>query len=685
MKLPYRIHPFAFAVKLKAKFSRYKNFRPAEDASFRCRSGVFALHIIHEAIAKSAIRIFLLVFLFSVNSYAQLGRDSLNFSLQSFGDRQVINNFDKQLNTYNLNTIAKYFYNSEKVFFGIRENFNSTVTKSTLINVKDEQLFWAIGQYGISDLFKLGMLLNNNFYTDDRQVAINKASLLTASLFAKLLPLQNIQITSYGGISQNNQIGSKDEGYIYGSEANIDKLTLGDFDLSSTLKFQNEDISPRKNTLRLMNLDLNNSFEESFFNTVSAYYSEQKKDFYFTADPQTAAQFNIVNNIQSRTESNYFLQDKIKFAAPNSPLSLDFQGRVAWRNIDRNTRYISPVNFANTNYDTRIEEFRLDFLSAADYLADNFSLSLRFSYSEKDEKHLPSRSDALNNLIFTERESLEQQKNNTSQLANISILSKIQLSNYDRVTFSIFHRKLRYDTPSDLNFDDRDELLSVGRILFEKEFSPQLKIFMNLEGSLNKIVYIFAERSSNNNLGRILKFSSGGTFNAGRLTSSNSAEVSANYTVFDYEELNPNFRSYSFRQFIFRDSSNFNLSATFRLFFSGYLKLSEQGDFRWSDFASKPQRYLDEHYAEPKIFYDYRYFSFGIGVRYFSLSTFNIKDGIDKLLASDYSSIGPVTELSYLVSDRINLKFYGWYEFIRSDDQNEREMANLSLKVYYKF
>lgn len=621
----------------------------------------------------------------SISISAQFGRDSLNFSTQSFSERQLVNSLDKQLNTYNLNTLARYFFNTDNIFFGIKQSFNSTVVKSSTTNVKDEQFLWAIGQYEFSDKLKFGILFNSNYYTDDRQTAINKASLLTTSLYTKYLPDKKIEITPYGGFSQNNQIGANDKGYIYGAEANIDKFSLGDFELTSMMKFQNEDISPRKNTVRLLNFDINSTFEENFNNTVSAYYSEQKKDFYFIADPLTAAEFNITNNIQSRTESNYYLQDRIRFAQLNSPLSIDINGRVGWRDIKRDTRFISLSNIANTNYDTRIEEFRLDFSSAADYNTENLNLSLRFSYSEKNEKHQPNTSDVLNNIVLNERENLELQKNNTSQLANISILSGFNISKSDRLTFSLFHRKLRYDTPSDLNFDDRDELLSIGRILYEKEFNPFFKVFLNLEGSLNKIVYIFAERSSNNNLRRILKFSTGGMFTSGRFTSSNSAEVSANYTVFDYEELNPNFRSYSFRQFVLRDSSTYNFNRKFRLFISGYLKLSEQGDFKWIGFSSKPSRYLEEKYMEPKLFYDYRSLSLGIGLRYFALSTFNLSNGIDKILASDYNSIGPVTEISYVVDERINIKFYGWYEFIKTEGNIKREMANLSLKVNYRF
>src|SRR3989339_246020 len=628
---------------------------------------------------KKLIQIYFILFLINSALSAQVGKDSLSFSKSSFSDKQITNNFDKQLNTFNYNTFLKYFLGSDKLFFGLKENFNSTVTKSSTKNIKDEQFLWALGQYDLTAKFKFGVLINNNFYTDDRDLAINKTSLLTTTLFTKFIPLDNMGITPFGGFSQNNQIGEMNNGFIYGSEFNIDRYNFGDFDLSSLMKFQNEDISPRKNFLRLISFDLNNIFEESFHNSISADYSQQRKDFYFTADPLSAAQFNIVNNIQSRIESSYSIQDRIKFTPANSPLSFDVQGRIAWRRIDRDTRYISFTNIANTNYDTRIEESRIDFASSADYLTDDINLSFRFTFSERDEKHQPMSIDGLNNIIIDERNDIEQQKNNTSQFANISLLSKINLSRNDKITFSIFHRKLKYDTSSNLNYDDRDELLSIGRILFEKEFNPYFRIFANLEGSLNKIVYIFAQRSSNNNNKRTLKFSSGGAFTSGNLSSSNSAEVSANYTVFDYEELNPNFRSYSFRQFVLRDSSEYKLSRKFKLFFSGYLKLSEQGDFKWSSFSSKPLRYLSEQYADPKIYYEFQSLSIGLGIRYFSLETFNYNKGIEKIKISDYRSIGPLAEISYTVGERVNLKFYGWDEVIKSEDNTKPEKANMSI------
>lgn len=629
-------------------------------------------------------RICLLTVLLSITVLAQLSKDSLLFSPQIYSDKQISNSYEKQLNTHSFNALAKYFFSNSNMFFGVKENFISTVIKTTTTNIKDEQYLWALGQYNFGQRLRAGIHFNNNIYSDDRNIGLNKASLVTSSIFFKYIPADKIQLTPFVGFEQNNQIGVSDNGLIYGAEANIDRYETGDFEINSLFKLHNEDISPRKNSLRVLSFDLKNNFEKDFTNTISAYYSQQRRDFYFLADQITANEFEIANNIQSRTESSYFIQDRIRFLPETSPFSFDLQGRVAWRGIDRETRYISAKSVANTNYDTKIEEFRLEFASLAEYNTNNLALSLRFSFSERDEKHQPVRYEGLSTTVFEERGRLEDQKNNSSQLANLSISGMWNLSNSDRIVFNMFHRKLKYDTPGEENYDDRDELLSIGRLMYEHQFNSFFKAFINLEGSLNKTIYIFAERSANNNIKRTLKFSSGGIFQTGELTSMNSAEVSANYTVFDYEELNPNFRSYSFRQFALRDSSQFKFSKSTNFLLAGYIKLSEQGDFKWSNFTGKPQRYLQEIFAEPKISYDYYGFILGIGARYFSLSTFNIKNGTIKTKASNYESIGPLAELTYFVASRISLKFLGWIEYIKAEDNSTREMANLSVRMNYQ-
>ncbi|MEW6507044.1 MAG: hypothetical protein AB1432_04780 [Bacteroidota bacterium] len=631
------------------------------------------------------IKKYLIIFLlFPLLLFGQIERDSLIFTSRVFSKKDLINNFDKQLNTYTFSFRLRNFFQSEKLFVGVNENYNSTIIRTSDKNIKDEQYLWLFSQYDLSSLLKIGFLLNNNFYSDDRRVAINKASIINSSLFFKITPFYKLEITPYSGFSSNNQIGEKDKGLMYGMEAGLDKLSLGEFEISSILKYQNEDISPRKNTFRYFNIEAQSEIDENFSNTITAFYAHQRKDFYFAADQSTMDEFGILNNIQSRLESNYFLQDRIKFLPVNSPLSFEAWGKVVWRDIQRHTRFVSKKNPSSSAFDSQIEEFRLEFASSAEYKTDDINIALRISFAERDEKHRPRKIEEFGNIIYNERELNEFQKNNTSKLAIISFSNFFKISSKENMLFSLFHRKLVYDTPSNLNFDDRDELLSIGRIQYERFFNPYFKAFVNIEGSVNKIVYIFSERSSNNNIRRILKLGTGGTFSSGSLTSTNSAEVMANYTVFDYEELNPIYRSYAFRQFVLRDSTTLKISKKIRIFATGYIKQSEQGDFKWSSFTSKPQRFINETYLEPKFYYDNKSVILGVGIRYFSLTNYNVVNGTDRQKISEYVSFGPVTEITIELTDSLLFRTSGWYEFIRSDN-NTREMATFNLKLNYRF
>jgi hypothetical protein len=615
---------------------------------------------------------------------AQSIGDSLSFRRSNFNNQILRTNFQKQLNTFNLLSNLRYGGEFNNFFVGVNENFNSTVTKTTTKSIKDEQRLELLTEYAVNNNFRVGGFLKNDIYSDDRSLAINEASILNASLFAKYSPHNNLYVTPFGGISNNKQIGTEDKGFIYGIEGSIDELRYDDFGINSSVKFFNEDISPRKNTNRLFKVNLLNEFENSFSNLITANYLQQRKDFYFEADSITSSQFNVQNNIQTREETNYFLQDRIEYRPQKSNFMFDMLGRVSFRNIDRQKRYVTLSNISASSFDTRIEELKLDFASRAMIAERDYGASLKIEFSEKEEKHLTKRIEDANNIFYEERVKIESRKNNKSQIINLSASGNYQFSKSDNLAMSLFHRKLRYDTPSEENNDDRDELLTIARVLYTHSFSPFFKLQLNLEGSYNHIVYIFAERSSNNNIRRVLKLSTAGYYRGKNFASFNSFEVSANYTVYDFEDINPNIKSFSFRQFEYKDSTTLRLNRNIDFNLFGYLKLSEQGDFDWRDFKGRPVRFLQESYIEPKFYYRYKYSKFGIGIRYFSLITFGYPEN-SKEKESEYTSIGPLSEFTFNISNILDIIFSGWYEFINNEANVKRELVNMNFSMAWRF
>ena len=628
-------------------------------------------------------KIFILILLFNLPSllYSQIPGDSLSFVKSRYSKSELSSSFEKQLQTFNIRERVVLSKQFDNFFIGVNQTFFSTIIRSSTLSVRDNAYFSILGEYDILKNLSLGSNINYYVYSDDKQLAINNSSILNSSAYIKYNPLNRISFTPFLGFSKNEQIGIIDIGPIYGIEALLDNYNFNEFNLFSELKFQNEDISPRKNQIINLRFNLDKIFENSYHNKLFGTYSEQRKDFYFETDSLTRNEFDIAKNIQSRTEKKYSIGDRLTVYTPINGLVFNLDGSLDWRTIDKSTRYIRTEQLTASSFDTEVEEFKMNLFSSLQYSAKTFNGIIRMSISEKQEKHKAIYIDGASEIVFNNREEQEKRKNNTGKQVALSGEGGFNITPNNRITLSLFHRKLVYDTPSELNNDDRDELLSMFGLNYYYRMSPFFNIFTMIQGSINKTVYIFKERSANNNTLRVLKLIGGGNLALHNLSSQNTAEVSANYTVYDFEDLNPNLKSFSYRQLALRDSTTLNLFRTTYFKFLGYLKFSEQGDFLWDGFANSPVRYLDERYAEPTLEYRFKNLSIAFGIRYFSLFTYLFDENNDKYIYTTYTSTAPLSIISYSHSETLQISVRGWYEFINTESNVNNELANLMIRV----
>lgn len=627
----------------------------------------------------------LIIFVFiAYLAFGQIRSDSLEYVLTESAFNRLNSRFDKQLNTYSLNTFLFVQQKFENVFFTLGEQYNSTLIKSTDRSQRDEQRFSLTAGYEFTPNFNIGFGAHNNIYSNNRRIEINEASNSDITILPQYKPHPKIIITPFFGYSNNRQIGENDYGYLYGSEGLINNLDISDFIIYSEIKFKNEDVFPRSNKNRYANFLLTNNFSPDVNNVINIVYQLNRKDFYYQADSLTSKYYDITNNIQSRNETNYVLQDRLQYNEFLGIFYLDLLGKVGWRKIDRDTRYKNFENISTAIFDTRIEELKFEFESIASYNSESFSGALRFILSERDEKNIAKDISEVSDVFYEQRNDQEKRKNNNSVRASLSLSGLYKITKNDILSFSLFQNKLKYDTPSAENFDDRDELLSIAGIRYTRVFSPFFESFITAEGTFNHTVYVFAEKSSNNNLNRTIRLTAGGIYRGKNISSLNLFEVSANYTVYDFEDLNPNYKSFSFRQYTATDSTTIKLTKKLNLNLYGYIKLSEQGDFKWSAFTIRPTRYLKEIFAEPKLSVRYNDIILASGVRFFSLLTFNYKK-TEKILDTEYVSSGPVAEIIVSARNNLLVKLYGWYEFIRLTGNNKKEQTNFSLQVFWNF
>jgi hypothetical protein len=372
------------------------------------------------------------------------------------------------------------------------------------------------------------------------------------------------------------------------------------------------------------------------------------------------------------------------FLGLSNNLNFETEGRLTFRKVNRETRYKNFSLSSFSNFDTEVNELKLELDAALVYTTEKLKSNFRILFTERDEKNKVLFYEGINNVLYEQRKESEEQKNNNSIYGTITFGADYLITKKDRISLNFYQSKLKYDTPSLLNDDDRDEILSIFKLEYFRVINPFFSFYINTEGSQSHLVYIYASKSSNNNINRVIRLRTGSEFNTSNLISSNIFEVSANYTSYDFEDLNSNLKSFSYRQFTALDSSSFLISKNVHLNILAYMKLSEQGDFSWGSFSERPKRFLQEIFFEPKLLFALENHSFAFGLRYFKLSTYNYKDRM-KIFDNSYTSYGPLSIIGVRLYKNLSIYFLGYYELIEISNFQQRQQANMNLNINWNF
>src|SRR3970040_297446 len=215
-----------------------------------------------DKLIKYFLASFFYFFIFPVVLFSQTLSDSLELASLSKPLNLLSTSFDKHLNTYSLNSGFIFNKSFGNFNFSINENFISKFIKTGQSNIRDEQKLSLLTSYNFSNKLAIGVSGENRILSDDRTIGINQASVSNISLFTLYSPEPDMVFSPFTGYSNNRQIGENDYGLLYGFEGGINQLEISDFNLTSQMKFRNEDISPRKNLIRYLNLIVDNNFDK---------------------------------------------------------------------------------------------------------------------------------------------------------------------------------------------------------------------------------------------------------------------------------------------------------------------------------------------------------------------------------------------------------------------------------------
>ncbi|GAB1351088.1 hypothetical protein MASR1M107_33030 [Ignavibacteriales bacterium] len=589
--------------------------------------------------------------------------------------------FNKELSIYSLITNIDYAASIGRLNLKLNENLNSSLLKYSGSNTtRDENVFKLSGDYKFDDYFNPGALISSKIYSDSRTTDINTAASNYGILYNRALIENLVDVLPFAGYIEDVQSGISNRGGIYGIQAGLDKTMISEFLVGAGFLFRNEDISPRKNTIRDFKATIENFVESGIQNRFAFNYHESGRDFFFDADTSLRAIFLIEKNLQRRNDKQISFSDEFLYSDLLKNLSLTFRLNFADRVVERTTKYKLPGDRFPTSFDSQIEELKFDLGTGINYLSETLDLKLFASYAERNEKFLLLNPADASPDYFEQRQKNEGIKNNIASQVFLSFNGAYLLSQFDRIDLSLSHFKLRYDTPSLDNIDERDELLSQLRTRYTRTINSNLSLFAGFDFSYGKLVYILAARSSNNNTNRIFKLNTGYNYSSGSVRNYGTFEIIANYLVYDFEDLNPGFKSFSFRQISLVDSANIAISNNLNFEFTGFYKLSEQGDLRWNEYKIKPSREIRELLFLPALVTSVGNYTFKVGLRYYSYHSDIILNGENKE-ENFYIGVAPLTEISALFYNSFLLSIKGWYEQIDSKANNRRYLTTLNLNV----
>lgn len=583
-------------------------------------------------------------------------------------------NFTKYVNTYLFANHANFAINTNFGNFIILQDYESSYLKMEGNPTRDDEHWSFTFEKPISEMF--GVILNQNwhFTSDSRNIGINQLMRLNGLAGLSFIPEQNYKIQFLYGLENNNQLNFKSNGSAYSFSAEANNIFMENFQLNSD--FFGNIISLNDGRI---NKDLNGqiklfrSFEDSSIFNFDLIYRNLQNNLlgYYSQSGLLPVEIRNENNLNALLNIVYQV---------NSPLSLNFDLNVISLNVNRN--YKKEINDLPYSFFLRNVE-QLQFIGNAGFKLnlEKLFLNTKFGFSSRSEKN--NLNEQFQGGELDKYQNIESQRDNLSSRVNIITNSIYTFNRSTYISGTYFVQLFRYDTPSQSNFDDRDEFNNIINFKFFDRLSDYLTLLLEFETRQNHLVYIFSERSSLNNWNRVYRFSPQINIKFENFSLNPKMEVLANYTVYDYSKASSAMNSISFRQISYSDSLYLRFTEKITFHSIWKIKYSERGVLFWSDFSESPQTGNYEFYGKA-IFR--RNFAeniwVGSGLNFFKYSQIRLNN--NSQIDYNLESISPEISVNYVYKNW-TMSILGWYEFQKIKSIIRNQITNLSISVNLLF
>jgi len=489
-------------------------------------------------------------------------------------------------------------------------------------------------------------------------------------------------LEAVAGMERTTQIGQRAAGFIGGVDGQLYDLALEEWRLRSRLvaDYQHMD-SLRSNSDVLAHADVMRLFSDVSQMNVSIDYTNVHRDFFTALSGSTSNELAV----EQRGEERVRASTDVSYGVTQG-LTAGLTVGVDAGRVGRG--YRDPYEDVTiTKVDRTLSELTIDVALELRYAAPSLSTTVGLALFSRNEQNSVAPVVAMEELDLAAIRSQENQRDNSSQRSKFYGAATWYPSDQDTVQMEGSSWLLRYDTPSALNYDDRDELNGLLTLRYSRRISPLLSFNLTLSGQYVHMVFLNKQRSAINNENRVIRFAPQVIIHGSVVKMQPQLEVLANYTVYDFDEPGANARSYSFRQIALRDSIRIRLSQELFIDARILFRYFERGALFWGSFAETPQNSNLEQLSKFLLFYEVgSALRIGTGVRFYQLEQRTLGPG--STITATTSSVqfwAPETSIRFTTSDGSDLSLGGWYEFQHVNGTGRRNLPNLLLQAHVVF
>ncbi len=606
------------------------------------------------------------VCLLSSLSYAQLSLPGQPV-YQTLGFRQEFNTY---VWNYSFHTHKRL---SSRSSIEINERFRSSMLElSAGEKWKDDQNLDLTFRYSLLNNTRLVGRLSSIVYRDKQSGFNNDIQVHDGSLGLTITPRPQVHLQASAGPKWDRRFDQNDSGLYYSFDAAADHIEWEEYDHSLRFALGEDRFADRRNKDLNAGYRVKKIFTPGTMDSLHIYTWQRRRDNYTSlrGDIESFQEHvsGIHNTLTYRMSPAFHLLAQTLFLNKDVQVS-SFSADTLQKSRKRNDEMINQSVIG-----------RID--------ADGIEGEVEFSYNAQSQLYDVGKSSVKN--PFSRRTAFIT-PDNQSERYYLGTRFNIRLSDADRIYAFASTSRFKYDTPDTNNYDDRDELRINSRLVFEHIFNKSLKLNLNIGVNLYHMVYIFGERSADNNWNRIFRLNPTIYYRIGeRFRLSQSFEVLANYVDYDYEEVDSAIRSFVFRKFAVYDSLSCRISRRTVVSMDYRLQLEENGQLLWEKWSEKIISTRRNQWLHIFVHYNYNeLFTLSPGYTLYLRDQWRYQPDQHgnqvRNKQGTFAGYGPILRIRYAPSAKLNLIFDAVRQAVKNVDQKRYYFNNIDIKLNWFF